>query len=85
MSPDTQTAIATVIATIIANWVVLGPILSKAWKKAFEWHDLQRDLSDTKKDVLNLKQDVTAAHIKIRKLESDMRETFLTNRISPKD
>lgn len=79
MNDQTQTAIVTIVTTILANWVVVAPILkhaiTMAWKKAFEWHDLQNDMITMKEKIAKLEKDVTASHIKIRSIESETQKT----------
>ena len=75
---NTKTIIITVVSVIIANWTAVAPMLKfivvNAWEKSVQWRDMVRDLADVIADVEKLKTDVTAAHSKIRVLETKLKE-----------
>jgi len=72
MNEQAQTVAVTTISLIVANWAVVAPLIKwaivKSWEKTIQWQQTMTTIDGMKADIEKLKQDVTAAHTKIRNL-----------------
>lgn len=72
MNEQAQTVAVTTISLIVANWAVVAPLIKwaivKSWEKTIQWQQTMTTIDAMKADIEKLKQDVTAAHTKIRNL-----------------